>query len=257
MAVRERLRLGVNIDHVATLRNARGLVWPDPLRAALLAEASGADTISAHLRLDRRHIQDADLVALRAGLGIPLNIVCSPTPGMEEILLALKPQGCCLVPEGLANGWPGTAADAADTPSGGDDAAAVPGELVAALREAGIRVSLCVTPEAERIGEVARVGAQVVKLHTGAWSALHATGQQAAADQALCDLRSAAKFAHSLGLEVQAGHGLTYENVEPVATIPELRELQIGHFLIGEAVYIGLGPAIEEMRRRIDAARDW
>ncbi|WP_124086021.1 pyridoxine 5'-phosphate synthase [Pseudogemmobacter humi] len=248
MADRGRLRLGINIDHVATVRNARGSAWPDPLRAALLAEAAGADGITAHLREDRRHIRDADMEALRAGIGIPLNFECAATDEMQAILLRLKPHAACLVPEKREE----------RTTEGGLDVAGDEARLkdyIAPLREAGIRVSMFIGHEAAQIEASARIGAAVVELHTGLYSELDAEGRQAEAGAELAALRRGAALAASLGLEVHAGHGLTYENVEPVAAIPELAELNIGHFLIGEAVFLGLGPAIEEMRRRMDAAR--
>ncbi len=248
MADRGRLRLGVNIDHVATLRNARGSVWPDPLRAALLAEAAGADGVTAHLRADRRHIRDGDMDALIAALGIPLNFECAPTAAMQALLLRLRPCACCLVPE---------TPDERTTETCLDVLADEPGlkAFIAPLREAGIRTALLIRHERAQIEAAASSGASVVVFHTGAYSAAHAEARQDEAAHELSALRSAAVLAAGLGLEVHAAHGLTYENVDPVAAIPELSELHIGHFLIGEAVYIGLGPAIEEMRRRIDEAR--
>lgn len=243
-----KLRLGVNIDHVATVRNARGSAWPDPLRAALLAEAAGADGITAHLREDRRHIRDADMEALMAGIGIPLNFECAATAEMQAIVLRLKPHAVCLVPERREE----------RTTEGGLDVAGDEARLaayVAPLRAAGCRVSMFIGHDARQIAASARIGATVVELHTGHYSDLHAEGRQAEADAELEALRAGARLAASLGLEVHAGHGLTYDNVAPVAAIPELRELNIGHFLIGEAIYLGLGPAIEEMRRRMDEAR--
>lgn len=243
-----RLRLGVNIDHVATLRNARGSAWPDPLRAALLAEASGADGITAHLREDRRHIRDADMEALKAGIGIPLNFECAATDEMQAILLRIRPHAVCLVPERREE----------RTTEGGLDVAGDENRLatyIAPLRDAGARVSMFIGHSARQIEAAARIGAAVVELHTGHYSDLHAEGRLDEAEAELEALRRGAKLAHALGLEVHAGHGLTYDNVEPVAAIPEVMELNIGHFLVGEAVFIGLGPAIEEMRRRMDQAR--
>ena len=244
----EKLRLGVNIDHVATVRNARGSAWPDPLRAAILAEASGADGITAHLREDRRHIRDADMDALRAGIGIPLNFECAATDEMAAIVLRLKPHAVCLVPERREE----------RTTEGGLDVAGDEDRLtqyVAALRAAGCRVSMFIGHAEAQIRASARIGAAVVELHTGHYSDLHAEGRDDAAETELEALRQGAALAHSLGLEVHAGHGLTYDNVAPIAAIPEVRELNIGHFLIGEAIFMGLGPAIEEMRRRMDQAR--
>ena len=244
----ERLRLGVNIDHVATVRNARGSAWPDPLRAALLAEAAGADGITAHLREDRRHIRDADMDALMAGIGIPLNFECAATDEMQSIILRLTPHAVCLVPERREE----------RTTEGGLDVAGDEARLrdyITPLREAGCRVSMFIGHAPRQIEASARIGAAVVELHTGHYSDLHAEGRLAEADAELAALRAGARLAASLGLEVHAGHGLTYDNVAPVAAIPEVRELNIGHFLIGEAIYLGLGPAIEEMRRRMDEAR--
>ena len=243
-----KLRLGVNIDHVATVRNARGSAWPDPLRAALLAEAAGADGITAHLREDRRHIRDADMDALQAGIEIQLNFECAATDEMAAIVLRLKPHAVCLVPERREE----------RTTEGGLDVAGDEARLaryVAPLREAGCRVSMFIGHAEAQIRASARIGAAVVELHTGHYSDLHAEGRLDEADAELDALRNGAALAHSLGLEVHAGHGLTYDNVAPIAAIPEVRELNIGHFLIGEAIYLGLGPAIEEMRRRMDLAR--
>jgi pyridoxine 5-phosphate synthase len=244
----EKQRLGVNIDHVATVRNARGCAWPDPLRAALLAEAAGADGITAHLREDRRHIRDADMEALQAGIGIPLNFECAATDEMAEIVLRLRPHAVCLVPEKREE----------RTTEGGLDVAGDETRLarfIAPLRDAGCRVSMFIGHDARQIEASARIGAAVVELHTGLYSELHAEGRMAEADAELAALVKGAALADSLGLEVHAGHGLTYDNVAPIAAIPQVRELNIGHFLIGEAVYVGLGPAIEEMRRLMDQAR--
>lgn len=244
----EKLRLGVNIDHVATLRNARGSAWPDPLRAALLAEAAGADGITAHLREDRRHIRDADMAALMAGTRVPLNFECAATDEMAAIVLRLRPHAVCLVPERREE----------RTTEGGLDVAADENRLahfIAPLREAGCRVSMFIGHAERQIRASARIGAAVVELHTGHYSDLHAEGRLEEAGAELAALRRGAELAHALGLEVHAGHGLTFDNVAPIAAIPELSELNIGHFLIGEAVFMGLGSAIEEMRRRMDAAR--
>ena len=243
-----KLRLGVNIDHVATLRNARGAVWPDPLRAALLAEAAGADGITAHLREDRRHIRDADMEALRAGLTVPLNFECAATEDMLSIALRIRPHAVCLVPEKRAE----------RTTEGGLDVAGDENRLahyIAPLRDAGARVSMFIGHDARQIESSARIGAAVVELHTGHYSDLHAEGRLAEAEAELAALRRGAALAHRLGMEVHAGHGLTYDNVAPIAAIPELMELNIGHFLIGEAVYMGLGPAIEHMRHLMNEAR--
>jgi pyridoxine 5-phosphate synthase len=243
-----KLRLGVNIDHVATVRNARGSQWPDPLRAALLAEAAGADGITAHLREDRRHIRDADIAALMAGIGLPLNFECAATPEMQAIALRHRPHAVCLVPEKRSE----------RTTEGGLDVAGDQNRLadyIHPLREAGARVSMFISHDPAQIEASARIGAAVVELHTGHYSDLHAEGDFDAADVELVALRRGATLAHSLGLEVHMGHGLTFENVAPIAAIPEVMELNIGHFLIGEAIFTGLEDAILEMRRRMDQAR--
>ena len=248
MQGRGSLRLGVNIDHVATVRNARGAVWPDPLRAAILAETAGADGITAHLREDRRHIRDSDMEALRAGIGIPLNFECAATEEMAAIVLRLKPHAVCLVPERREE----------RTTEGGLDVAGDEARLtsyIAPLRNAGCRVSMFIGHDPRQIEASARIGAAVVELHTGHYSDLHAESRLDEAEAELSALRRGAALAASLGLEGHAGHGLTYENVAPVAAMPEVMELNIGHFLVGEAIFRGLGGAIEEMRRRMDAAR--
>lgn len=242
------LRLGVNIDHVATLRNARGAAYPDPLRAALLAEAAGADGITAHLREDRRHIRDSDITALKAGLGIPLNFEMAPTDEMQAIALATAPHACCLVPEKRQE---------VTTEGGLDVVADLPRltEYVGALNEAGIRVSMFIGHDPAQIEASAQIGAAVIELHTGHYCDMHYAGRFAERDLELEALAAGAAYANSLGLEVHAGHGLTFETVGPVAAMPEIRELNIGHFLIGEAVFIGLEGAIGQMRALMDAAR--
>jgi pyridoxine 5-phosphate synthase len=243
-----KLRLGVNIDHVATVRNARGSAWPDPLRAALLAETAGADGITAHLREDRRHIRDADIDTLMAALTVPLNFECAATAEMQAIVLRHRPHAVCLVPEKREE----------RTTEGGLDVASDQNRLanfIAPLREAGCRVSMFIGHDPRQIEASARIGAAVVELHTGLYSELLADGHHALAERELGALRAGAEFAADAGLEVHAGHGLTYDNVEPIAAIPELAELNIGHFLVGEAIFRGLGPSIEEMRRRMDLAR--
>lgn len=243
-----RLRLGINIDHVATIRNARGGALPEPLRAALLAEAAGADGITAHLREDRRHIRDGDIEALIAGITVPLNFECAATDEMQAIALRLKPHAVCLVPEKREE----------RTTEGGLDVAGDEARLaafIAPLRDAGCRVSMFIGHQAHHIQASARIGAAVVELHTGRYCDLMAEGDDAEAAAELEALRHGATLAASLGLEVHMGHGLDYETAANVATFPEVAELNIGHFLIGEAVFRGLGPAIEEMRRRIDLAR--
>lgn len=235
-----RLRLGVNIDHVATVRNARGTAHPSPLRAAKLAEEAGADGITAHLREDRRHMTDADIAGLIESLTLPLNLEMAATQEMLAIALRAKPHAACIVPERRAE----------RTTEGGLDVAGNPDKLrrcTDPLLAAGIRVSLFIAPEKTQLDAAARLGVPVVELHTGAY----ANGGAAE----LAALRDAAAYAGSLGLEVHAGHGLTYDNVGPVAALPEVRELNIGHFLIGEAIFRGLPAAIAEMRRLMDAAR--
>ena len=243
-----KLRLGVNIDHVATVRNARGSAYPDPLRAAFLAEEAGADGITAHLREDRRHIRDADIEALMAGLTVPLNFEMAATAEMQAIALRLKPHAVCVVPEKREE----------RTTEGGLDVAGDEKRLaafVAPLREAGCRVSMFIGHDQRQIAASARIGAAVVELHTGAYCDLHHEGRFAERDAELAALRAGATYAHSLGLEVHAGHGLTYDTVSPIAAFPEVRELNIGHFLIAESIFRGLGPAIAEMRRLMDLAR--
>ncbi len=242
------LRLGVNIDHVATVRNARGSVYPDPVRAALLAERAGANGITAHLREDRRHIADADIARLMDQLTVPLNLEMAATGEMQQIALRHVPHAVCLVPERREE----------RTTEGGLDVAAEEDRLarfIAPLREAGCRVSLFIAAEPAQIAAAARIGAPVVELHTGAYCDFHAEGRNAERDAELQRLTEMAAYAASLGLEVHAGHGLTYDTVGPVAALPEIRELNIGHFLIGEAIFVGLDAAIREMRRRMDQAR--
>ncbi|MBI1239300.1 MAG: pyridoxine 5'-phosphate synthase [Alphaproteobacteria bacterium] len=242
------LRLGVNIDHVATLRNARGGFHPDTLRAAEAAAAAGADGITAHLREDRRHIRDEDIARLKETITLPLNFEMAATEEMTAIALRTKPHAACLVPEKRTE----------RTTEGGLDVAGQHSHLapvVRALSEAGIRVSLFIEAEPQQIEAARRVQAAVVELHTGAYCDAVAAGETAAAAKLLTALQEGARRAAGLGLEVHAGHGLTFESVGPVAAIPELAELNIGHFLIGEAVFIGLEAAIRRMRALMDAAR--
>jgi pyridoxine 5-phosphate synthase len=242
------LRLGVNIDHVATVRNARGSAYPDPVRAAKLAEEAGADGITAHLREDRRHIVDADIDRLMAALTKPLNFEMAATAEMQAIALRHRPHAVCIVPEKREE----------RTTEGGLDVAADLGRLtdfIAPLREAGCRVSMFIGHDPRQIEASARIGAAVVELHTGQYCDLHAEGRFAERDAELAALAEGARLAHSLGLEVHAGHGLTYDTVAPVAAFPEVRELNIGHFLIGVAIFVGLKEAITGMRARMDAAR--
>lgn len=243
------LRLGVNIDHVATIRNARGGNYPDPLRAALIAEGAGADGITAHLREDRRHIRDGDIETLMQRLSVPLNFEMAATAEMQEIALRHRPHAVCIVPERREE----------RTTEGGLDVAGDESRLadyVAPLRAAGCRVSLFIGHEARQIEAAARVGAAVIELHTGSYCDLHAEGRFAERDAELAALAQGARHAHSLGLEVHAGHGLSFETVAPIAALPEIMELNIGHFLISEAIFTGLPAAIAQMRRlMIDARR--
>ena len=242
------LRLGVNIDHVATVRNARGGASPDPIRAAILAEQAGADGITAHLREDRRHITDADIDGLMAALNVPLNFEMAATDEMQTIALRHKPHAVCIVPEKREE----------RTTEGGLEVAREENRLahfIAPLRAAGARVSIFIAADRRQIEAAHRIGAQVIELHTGAYCDAHAEGDFASRDRELEAMREMSAFAHSLGLEVHAGHGLTYDTVQPVAAFPEVRELNIGHFLIGEAIFRGLTPAIAEMRRLMDEAR--
>jgi pyridoxine 5-phosphate synthase len=244
----KKLRLGVNIDHVATLRNARGTAYPDPVRAALLAEQAGADGITAHLREDRRHIRDADMAAIREAISIPLNFEMAATAEMQKIVLATAPHAVCLVPERREE----------VTTEGGLDVAGDVARLtdyVGVLNEAGIRVSMFIGHDPRQIEASAKIGAAVIELHTGHYCDLHYEGRFAERDTELEALRAGAAYADSLGLEVHAGHGLTYETVGPVAAMKQVRELNIGHFLIGESLFIGLGPAIGQMRHLMEAAR--
>ena len=248
MAPTSKLRLGVNIDHVATVRNARGGAYPDPLRAAKLAEQAGADGITAHLREDRRHISDADIDGLMEVLSVPLNFEMAATPEMQAIALRHKPHAVCIVPEKREE----------RTTEGGLEVAREENQLahfIAPLVDAGCRVSIFIAADQRQIEAAHRIGAQVIELHTGAYCDAHAEGRLDDRDAELGRLRQMARLAHDLGLEVHAGHGLTYDTVQPVAALPEVRELNIGHFIIGEAIFLGLTPAIAEMRRLMDAAR--
>ena len=247
------LRLGVNIDHVATVRNARGGEHPDPVAAAHLAIRAGADGITAHLREDRRHIRDDDmerLTMLCRETGVPLNFEMAATEEMVSLAERLKPHAACLVPERREE----------RTTEGGLDVAGQHNSLVpmiSRLNDAGCRVSLFVEAAERQLEASIRAGAAVVELHAGAYAeAFEEDASSRETASLLEDLRLGAKIADSLGLEVHAGHGLTFENVGPVAAIPELVELNIGHFLIGEAVFMGLEEAIVEMRHRMDAARN-
>jgi pyridoxine 5-phosphate synthase len=246
----KRLRLGVNIDHVATIRNARGVSYPDPMRAAIIALEAGADGITAHLREDRRHISDEDIARLSEMLrerGRPLNLEMAVTSEMLEIALKHRPHAVCLVPERREE----------RTTEGGLDVAGGHNWIapfVAKLRDAGSRVSLFIGADPLQIEAASRTGAAVVELHTGAYCDAARDGAPETPDL-LKMLQAGATQAASLGLEVHAGHGIDYETVAPIAAIPEVAELNIGHFLVGEAIFLGLRQAVTEMRGRMDAAR--
>ncbi|WP_299936954.1 pyridoxine 5'-phosphate synthase [uncultured Pelagimonas sp.] len=243
-----RLRLGVNIDHVATVRNARGGAYPDPIRAAKLAEEAGADGITAHLREDRRHITDPDIDGLMEALSVPLNFEMAATDEMQAIALRHKPHAVCIVPEKREE----------RTTEGGLEVAREENKLahfIAPLRDVGCRVSIFIAADQKQIDAANRIGAQVIELHTGAYCDFHAEGKFDERDEELARLRDMCAYAHTLGLEVHAGHGLTYDTVKPIAAFPEVMELNIGHFLIGESIFRGLQPAIAEMRRLMDEAR--
>ena len=242
------IRLGVNIDHVATLRNARGSAYPDPVRAALVATEAGADGITAHLREDRRHIIDSDIDRLMEALTIPLNFEMAATTEMQAIALRHRPHAVCLVPEKREERTTEGGLDVA-----GDDNRLA--EFIAALTEAGSRVSLFIGHDPRQIEAAVRVRAPVIELHTGAYCDLVAEGKPEEAALELAALMQGARLAHSAGLEVHAGHGLSFATVSPFAAMAEIRELNIGHFLVSESVFMGLGPAIAEMRRLMDAAR--
>lgn len=242
------LRLGVNIDHVATIRNARGGRHPDPLRAAFLAIEAGADGITAHLREDRRHIGDEDIQRLKRELTRPLNLEMAATPEMLGIALKHVPHACCLVPEKREE----------RTTEGGLDVVGGYNALrpvVASLRSAGIKVSLFIEADARAIEAAAQLGADIVELHTGTYCEVALANDAAGVAREVSRLGHGAHHAHSLGLEVHAGHGLTYNTVAPIACIVEIVELNIGHFLIGEAIFGGLDPAIRRMRALMDRAR--
>lgn len=242
------LRLGVNVDHVATIRNARGGTHPDPVRAARLAAAAGADGITAHLREDRRHIVDADIERLMAEIELPLNFEMAATEEMLAIALRHKPHAACIVPEKREE----------RTTEGGLDAAGGHNRLrplVGSLADAGIRVSLFIEADPKQLEAAVALQAPVVELHTGAYCDACLEGDGAAAGRELARLTDAASLGAALGLEVHAGHGLTYDTVTPIAALPAVRELNIGHFLVGEAVFVGLEAAILQMRTLMDAAR--
>lgn len=244
MSAPGRLRLGVNIDHVATIRNARGGDHPDPVRAAQIVAAVGGDGITAHLREDRRHIRDDDLARIQAATTLPLNLEMAATDEMVAIALRHAPHAACIVPEKREE----------RTTEGGLDAAGQHNHLapiVARLNDAGIRVSLFIEPDARQIEAAMRLKAPVVEFHTGRYA--HTAGEERAAE--LRRIADAAALAWKNGIEPHAGHGLTYDNVIPVAAIPQLAELNIGHYLIGEAIFTGLEDVVRRMRDLMDEAR--
>jgi len=248
MASPPRLRLGVNVDHVATIRNARGGRHPDPVRAAKLAIAAGCDGITAHLREDRRHIRDDDIARLKAEIDKPLNFEMAATDEMLGIALETMPHAVCLVPEKRTE----------RTTEGGLDAAGQHNQLapfVARLNDAGIRVSLFIAGDVRQIEAAAKLRSPVVEIHVGAWCDALSEGKRAAADAEWQRIRAGAKLAHELGLEVHAGHGLDYASAETIATLPQIVELNIGHFLIGESVFEGLAETVKFMRAAMDRGR--
>jgi pyridoxine 5-phosphate synthase len=242
------LRLGINVDHVATIRNARGGRHPDPVRAAQLAIAAGADGITAHLREDRRHIRDDDVARLMAEIDKPLNLEMAATDEMLKIALATRPHAACIVPEKRTE----------RTTEGGLDAAGQREQLapfVAKLNDAGIRVSLFIAADPAQFEAAAKLRAPVVEIHTGAWCDALLEGHRGQADaewQRICD---GVRMASELGLEVHAGHGLDYTSAETIAALPQIVELNIGHFLVGEAVFNGFGTVIRTMRAAMDRGR--
>jgi pyridoxine 5-phosphate synthase len=246
--VAPRLRLGVNIDHIATIRNARGGRHPDPVRAAKLAVAAGCDGITAHLREDRRHIRDDDIARLKAEIDKPLNLEMAATKEMLGIALKTKPHAACIVPEKRTE----------RTTEGGLDAAGQQAQLkpvVHDLKHAGIRVSLFIAAQPKQIEAAAALGAPVVELHTGAWCDALAEERTAQAETEWQLLREGAKLAQALGLEVHAGHGLDYLSAETIAALPQFVELNIGHFMVGEAVFEGLTETVKFMRAAMDRGR--
>jgi len=243
-----RLRLGVNIDHVATIRNARGGAHPDPLRAARIAQDAGADGVTLHLREDRRHIRDEDLARIAGAIRLPINLEIACTDEMLAIALQFRPHAACLVPERREE----------RTTEGGLDVArhhAMVAPIVRALSDAGVRVSLFVEPDPVQIAVAEALGAPVVELHAGAYCEAAASGHADAAAAHLARIAAAAEIGAARGLEIHAGHGLTFDTVGAVAAIAAVRELNIGHFLVGEAIFIGLDAAIRHMRALMDAAR--
>ena len=242
------LRLGVNVDHIATIRNARGGRHPDPVRAAKIAIDAGADGITAHLREDRRHIRDDDITRLKAEISKPLNFEMAATAEMLAIALKLKPHAVCVVPEKRTE----------RTTEGGLDAAggrAMLAPVVSQLTAGGIRVSLFIAADPAQIKAAVALSAPVIEIHTGAWCEALTQGDRAAAAEEWQRIRDGAKLAKSLGLEVHAGHGLDYESAELIAGLPEIVELNIGHFLVGEATYVGLAETVKRMRAAMERGR--
>ena len=242
------LRLGVNVDHVATLRNARGGERPDPVRAALAAVAAGADGITAHLREDRRHIRDDDMARLKAGISKPLNFEMAATQDMLKISLATKPHAVCLVPERREE----------LTTEGGLDVAGQHNALapfIARLNDAGIRVSLFIAADPRQIEMAAKLRAPVIEIHTGAWCDAVVDGHAARAETEWRRIVDGAALARAAGLEVHAGHGLDYQTAETIAGLPEIAELNIGYFMMGEALFVGLGETVRAMRSAMDRGR--
>jgi pyridoxine 5-phosphate synthase len=242
------LRLGVNVDHVATVRNARGGRHPDPVHAARIAIEAGADRITAHLREDRRHIRDQDIARLKAEIARPLNLEMAATDEMIRIALATRPHAVCLVPERRQERTTEGGLDAA-----GQQAALAP--RIAALKQAGIRISLFIAAEPAQIEAAMRLGAPVVEIHTGAWCDALGDHRMAEAQAQWVRIREAAQLARQKGLEVHAGHGLNFETAETIAALPEVVELNIGHFLVGEAIYDGLCGVVKRMRAAMDRGR--
>ncbi len=243
------IRLGINIDHIATLRNARGGRHPDPLRAAMIAVEAGADNITAHLREDRRHITDSDIMRLADALPVPLNMEMAATPEMLGIALKTNPHAVCLVPEKRTE----------RTTEGGLDVDAKHNLLapyVSELVDAGIRVSMFIAPERRQIEAAARVRAPVIEIHVGPWCEALAEGHEQEAEAEWRRIRDSARIAHDLGLEVHAGHGLDYATAATIAALPEIVELNIGHYLVGEAVFVGLSESVSRMRAVMDGARE-
>ncbi|MCR9254584.1 MAG: pyridoxine 5'-phosphate synthase [Alphaproteobacteria bacterium] len=243
-----KLRLGVNIDHVATVRNARGGTHPDPIRAALVAKAAGADGITAHLREDRRHIRDGDIGRIMREVDLPLNFEMAATDEMIALVLENKPHAACLVPEKREE----------VTTEGGLDAAGLHNQLktpIAEMSDAGARVSLFIEADERQLEAAKSLGAPVVELHTGTYCEAHEAGDADEVAKQLDRLRKGAEICESLGIECHMGHGLSFETVKPIAAIPQVMELNIGHFLIGEAIFLGLDGGIREMRRLMDEAR--